>query len=160
MFSQRAVYPRGYGEHYAGCWYAAYISGLSPWVRGTPAHTPHSAQLLRFIPVGTGNTAGPAGHVNGWSVYPRGYGEHAVCYLVPLRVGGLSPWVRGTPASIFEHCRLVRFIPVGTGNTQLATIGIGSGAVYPRGYGEHSYFGFDWADFYGLSPWVRGTQKC
>ena len=50
----------------------------------------------RFIPVDTGNTQTHRVGYAPYAVHPRGYGEHIAFALDMLRVGGSSPWIRGT----------------------------------------------------------------
>ncbi len=73
--------------------------------------------LLRFIPVGTGNTIFKLCDFDGLTVHPRGYGEHSKPHMSSIFFGGSSPWVRGTQDNGVEHNGGKRFIPVGTGNT-------------------------------------------
>ena len=51
--------------------------------------------------------------------------------------GGSSPWARGTLDALRVKLALVRFIPVGTGNTLWSPCNSPSYPVHPRGHGEH-----------------------
>ena len=75
----------------------------------------------------------------GWfvHVHPRGYGEHNERYPNKHPDSGSSPWVRGTRLPTGTQEGFIRFIPVGTGNTQTAEFEQARKAVHPRGYGEH-----------------------
>ena len=94
--SEIAVYPRGYGEHFASNAGLTSVDGLSPWIRGTPPNDTDFPFRRRFIPVDTGNTGAFFCVANGCAVYPRGYGEHYLVRLVSAQPHGLSPWIRGT----------------------------------------------------------------
>ncbi len=114
-------------------------------------------RLLRFIPVGAGNTIAPPSHATGRSVYPRGCGE--LNCLAPFRLPtrGLSTWVRGTPGRRQENRGPPRFIPVGAGNSLGGSLPPPLSAVYPRGCGELDLKTSLYCQWVGLSPWVRGT---
>ena len=91
----------------------------------------------RFIPVGTGNTLAFLTSTNQRSVHPRGHGEHTVTGETPSLANGSSPWARGTLYENFYSEEEKRFIPVGTGNTMVASMLLRGNAVHPRGHGEH-----------------------
>ncbi len=111
--------------------------GSSPWVRGTRFFQEQSLLPGRFIPVGTGNTSLVSTSVCGRTVHPRGYGEHWHIATSCDEKYGSSPWVRGTLRLRLNAHRVVRFIPVGTGNTLVRAFLQQVLAVHPRGYGEH-----------------------
>ena len=116
-------------------------------------------QLLRFIPVDTGNTSTIANSELVTAVHPRGYGEHLVIVVYVHCFTGSSPWIRGTPryrriCSLFH-----RFIPVDTGNTPSWLMITTTAAVHPRGYGEHVFQFVFLHTSSGSSPWIRGTQS-
>ncbi len=169
----QTVYPRGYGELKSCSTLVANMTGLSPWVRGTLRQRAAECLQLRFIPVGTGNSARPSNSSLKLAVYPRGYGELLSLSItaVPsfglspwvrgtLRLvnGGLSPWVRGTHWPTLPAHGGRRFIPVGTGNSRHPDRASRPRPVYPRGYGELKYHLADNLAGCGLSPWVRGTR--
>ena len=111
--------------------------GSSPWVRGTHDLAPILQTTARFIPVGTGNTS-TLHHISSINaVHPRGYGEHKKNEVSVKTYNGSSPWVRGTPAPNEAVVGLLRFIPVGTGNTRGHQSPLVGHPVHPRGYGEH-----------------------
>ena len=152
------VHPRGYGEHDAWMLEQVLTDGSSPWVRGTQAGAKKPKREIRFIPVGTGNTALQGSNSKGFSVHPRGYGEHWLAAVSAMAPYGSSPWVRGTPVVNTERLAPRRFIPVGTGNTR-HNLGTRQGrTVHPRGYGEHLRVSITSCLMAGSSPWVRGTH--
>ena len=132
-----AVYPRAYGER--PFFISSYISntGLSPCLRGTHSQLHLYYSCERFIPVLTGNAFATLHTSTRCSVYPRAYGERTQRHQVMLRRHGLSPCLRGTLAKTVEEAIQKRFIPVLTGNAQIAAP---SSKNLP-----------------GLSPCLRGT---
>ncbi len=90
-------------------------------------------------------------------VHPRGYGEHVFHELPRLDGNGSSPWVRGTLTNKFFLVIILRFIPVGTGNTKIKRFLAQTVTVHPRGYGEHALDQVSKVYSDGSSPWVRGT---
>ena len=137
LLALNTVHPRGYGEHGSHRVSKRQPPGSSPWVRGTQVHRKASTRNGRFIPVGTGNTSSVLMGGVGVTVHPRGYGEHAHTLELPWRNNGSSPWVRGTPALLGVLSLILRFIPVGTGNTNTICLDGCAQSVHPRGYGEH-----------------------
>ena len=93
-----------------------------------------------------------------FAVHPRGHGEHTpkAPRLTPR--GGSSPWARGTPDRFQNDIICLRFIPVGTGNTDSNAPVTISRAVHPRGHGEHLTGRPAFLSSNGSSPWARGTQ--
>ncbi len=70
---------------------------------------------------------------------------------------GSSPWARGTHCLFRNKMRQVRFIPVGTGNTENGPTPFVTMAVHPRGHGEHVVDQNHSGTNNGSSPWARGT---
>ncbi|CBJ91742.1 conserved hypothetical protein [Xenorhabdus nematophila ATCC 19061] len=73
-----------------------------------------------------------------FTVYPRTYGEHFNIFTACGRIGGLSPYLRGTPFFSKMILSISRFIPVLTGNTIRLMQSPAAWPVYPRTYGEHN----------------------
>ena len=71
-----AVHPRAYGEHSFRFKKCSFIAGSSPCLRGTLDCDFVVHNLLRFIPVLTGNTAYTDQSILLPAVHPRAYGEH------------------------------------------------------------------------------------
>ncbi len=151
------VYPRGCGELRLSSTSERYQTGLSPWVRGTLVVDEAHLSLGRFIPVGAGNSH--AEEVLSYlpAVYPRGCGELTLMDSTVPSLRGLSPWVRGTPMLPISGSRIIRFIPVGAGNSLLHSFTSIPLTVYPRGCGELPTCRRPTSCNSGLSPWVRGT---
>ena len=72
----RAVHPRGCGEHPTQRRASANRRGSSPRVRGTPVRIHVVGDQLRFIPAGAGNTRERRRRRPDPAVHPRGCGEH------------------------------------------------------------------------------------
>ncbi len=155
---QTAVYPRGCGELIKAPLSDRTTGGLSPWVRGTHYLFCPVVAHRRFIPVGAGNSISMQGIHMLDTVYPRGCGELAQTVVQRLTKTGLSPWVRGTPSSRVLSVRVLRFIPVGAGNSVCGYVKTDASAVYPRGCGELAVAKNLPKLKPGLSPWVRGTH--
>ncbi len=132
--------------------------GSSPRVRGTLPRTAASPSANRFIPAGAGNTVA-AQHTH-WqdAVHPRGCGEHSCSTASMADSSGSSPRVRGTLRGAFSTRRPARFIPAGAGNTHPHRSEWPTGAVHPRGCGEHPYINLGLQVAHGSSPRVRGTR--
>ena len=112
-----SVHPRGRGEHVDRSKSGALVYGSSPRARGTRSTTIFS-QIRR-------------------AVHPRGRGEHQPVISVDEIQHGSSPRARGTPCVGFDSAADWRFIPAGAGNTSRGYDRQKSGAVHPRGRGEH-----------------------
>ena len=59
-------------------------------------------------------------------------GELQVISIIASSAPGLSPLMRGTPASGVKSHRRCRFIPAGAGNSRFRRCKPGYRAVYPR----------------------------
>ena len=138
VINQQAVHPRGHGEHSPLGKLALICGGSSPWARGTQQDRLVRRLTSRFIPVGTGNTQSLELYQLHCAVHPRGHGEHGLDPETTCSTDGSSPWARGTPHHYPTTIVKLRFIPVGTGNTVVITRSLKSGAVHPRGHGEHA----------------------
>ena len=90
------VHPRGYGKHSPCCPVNACSDGSSPWIRETRRVQSNRKELVRFIPVDTGNTDYILIRHHNLPVHPRGYGKHADGTVDTGWPGGSSPWIRET----------------------------------------------------------------
>ena len=133
----QAVHPRGHGEHFEWAPTEKHATGSSPWARGTLQVFNGQIADIRFIPVGTGNTSKWWGRAGILPVHPRGHGEHKRRLNQSCSHNGSSPWARGTHRGISGAGISLRFIPVGTGNTEAGRADIHQRPVHPRGHGEH-----------------------
>ncbi len=135
------------------------VGGSSPWARGTQAGVGWKTMLTRFIPVGTGNTSAPVNVPSNKAVHPRGHGEHFSDIKKAANATGSSPWARGTRKTEPPALVIIRFIPVGTGNTARERAICVFNAVHPRGHGEHLTKRQATMSPCGSSPWARGTLQ-
>ena len=153
-----SVHPRGYGKHGISLLLPESQTGSSPWIRETLGKGIAAGILWRFIPVDTGNTFSLALDVMPSAVHPRGYGKHDKLRRRRHPLIGSSPWIRETRDPTYGCNGRPRFIPVDTGNTQVATLAIDQTAVHPRGYGKHTMRVDESSLSHGSSPWIRETQ--
>ena len=131
--------------------------GSSPWARGTLDALRVKLALVRFIPVGTGNTSTLDKRLSRTAVHPRGHGEHSASLHTRRIRSGSSPWARGTHDGTLDAALVNRFIPVGTGNTASGRQTGRKTTVHPRGHGEHARLLHHGISCGGSSPWARGT---
>ncbi len=114
--------------------------------------------VLRFIPVHTGNTTIDKYSPNKSAVHPRAYGEHDQEAVDTEVSNGSSPCIRGTRHYVCRDKQNHRFIPVHTGNTTLRVSRQAKSPVHPRAYGEHE-IAINISNIErGSSPCIRGTQ--
>ena len=175
---ERAVHPRGCGEHEVSPEYVCISPGSSPRVRGTLPRTAAQNRRLRFIPAGAGNTLvflytfydpiGSSPRVRGTRMdvalsqllerfIPAGAGNTISARPISARPIGSSPRVRGTRRLDLVGAKLERFIPAGAGNTTSSTKHLTRMTVHPRGCGEHFSASPSFTCAVGSSPRVRGT---
>ena len=177
-YGRREVYPRMYGETCAACDDQLTLAGLSPHVRGNPAHRDPWRSASWSIPACTGKPSSKGSCLTGLEVYPRMYGETRCALRLSSWVPGLSPHVRGNrghegdrrpgagsipactgkPVRGGDDPRLARVYPRMYGETARRPQTEAWARVYPRMYGETL-----WAAGYvngvrGLSPHVRGNH--
>ena len=149
VHDERAVHPRGRGEHISTRSLGLCSSGSSPRARGTLTPCLRHTCLIRFIPAGAGNTSFPSGipH-NIFGSSPRARGTRQVC-------PSASPRARGTHNSWHPK---VGFIPAGAGNTKHQLGRDRRRSVHPRGRGEHPGKPTHLRFCSGSSPRARGTR--
>ena len=134
--------------------------GLSPRVRGNPAGTSYTRWTQGSIPACTGKPVPSISLPKLPKVYPRVYGE-TYPYVCPSeRHGGLSPRVRGNPPADRLYARVSGSIPACTGKPPTRQPPRSRRWVYPRVYGETSMTIDTFLSRTGLSPRVRGNQRC
>ncbi len=85
-------------------------------------------------------------------------GELQVISIIASSAPGLSPLMRGTPASGVKSHRRCRFIPAGAGNSRGIMFTVMRPPVYPRWRGELIVHINNRGEFNGLSPLARGTH--
>ena len=118
---QRAVYPCVYREHKKAIDWIKEKFGLSLCIQGTPNNFTHGYNILRFIPVYTGNTSCDVSIFLTIAVYPCVYREHIQGYTCYDSQVGLSLCIQGTRRTLEIKPDVQRFIPVYTGNTLIIT---------------------------------------
>ena len=111
--------------------------GLSLCIQGTQLIKYNSKDVLRFIPVYTGNTVGISQIGIFHAVYPCVYREHQLYTGRKKDARGLSLCIQGTLSLLLTASQRRRFIPVYTGNTELMETYTPAVTVYPCVYREH-----------------------
>ena len=133
--------------------------GLSPHVRGNPAHVSQPTTGRGSIPACTGKPRRAGTRRCGRRVYPRMYGETSSYRSRRRSACGLSPHVRGNPICVVGATMYVRSIPACTGKPYCLWTGYDQDRVYPRMYGETGTCAFGCLCGKGLSPHVRGNPR-
>ena len=95
------VYPRVCGGSAVNCPYRAWLSGLSPRVRGKPVASAIRETLIGSIPACAGEARWPIVELPVARVYPRVCGGSTDGKARLTWAEGLSPRVRGKP---YRHC--------------------------------------------------------
>ncbi len=155
----RAVHPRGRGEHHQTRSAPSIAAGSSPRARGTRQGSQTKSGFSRFIPAGAGNTNDQSLEYVTLTVHPRGRGEHVRHSSLAWLSSGSSPRARGTLSLPSIATAGARFIPAGAGNTPLSQALACRWPVHPRGRGEHQRGGCASKSRAGSSPRARGTRQ-
>ena len=134
--------------------------GLSPRVRGNPAH--HRLQLrnLGSIPASAGEPRVPLTVTDTTTVYPRECGGTLRRRVPPIKVLGLSPRVRGNPLPYEGMTIEQRSIPASAGEPIASRAENTVATVYPRECGGTHLAVEEGLNAEGLSPRVRGNHGC
>ncbi len=132
------VYPRACGERGVDCVSHVVFLGLSPRLRGTDLLQSINVMVMRFIPAPAGNGHCEKVSYGCGAVYPRACGERTGLVILPHRVFGLSPRLRGTGSASGVGNNRVRFIPAPAGNGSYDGHRSMTTPVYPRACGERS----------------------
>ena len=154
------VYPRVYGGNEFFQREILPPEGLSPCVRGKRSFHLQGEHLSRSIPVCTGETQLQDSALCSCQVYPRVYGGNTTPLDFRRFFQGLSPCVRGKQELNSPALPISRSIPVCTGETQERIYLAHQSRVYPRVYGGNTACSPTQTAYPGLSPCVRGKQKC
>ena len=155
---QSSVYPRVCG----GTWWegstASAVCGLSPRVRGNHPHGSRRAVRPGSIPACAGEPM--AANVDGSCkrVYPRVCGGTPKDRLRRITTCGLSPRVRGNPASSHRAITAMGSIPACAGEPSTLRATPCAEPVYPRVCGGTLSRAGPLARRTGLSPRVRGNR--
>ncbi len=135
------------------------IWGLSPRVRGNPAHPPAWTMLTGSIPARAGEPSWYSPTSYRKRVYPRACGGTASLYHDIQRPTGLSPRVRGNRPSLTARVLRRGSIPARAGEPLCQGTGIAIREVYPRACGGTTATSRARRSRRGLSPRVRGNRR-
>ena len=130
--TQPRVYPRVCGGTHLLGGRGPRRRGLSPRVRGNHSGLAVAVGAGRSIPACAGEPWPPTPTLRGIWVYPRVCGGTCLCHLIPPAIKGLSPRVRGNPASVRLPPPYPRSIPACAGEPHSAAAHRSSSWVYPR----------------------------
>ena len=133
------AHPRAYGEYDSRQQQEEAGHGSSPCIRGIPLPSSGCSSSKRLIPVHTGNTDAPPQASHCSPAHPRAYGEYFFFLSKAVRRFGSSPCIRGILLTVPDDNRVVRLIPVHTGNTECKPVGKDVPSAHPRAYGEYPY---------------------
>ena len=126
------VYPRECGAATGGQSRRSAAWGLSPRVRGSRILSADQQPRIRSIPASAGQPACRCRPVSvGW-VYPRECGAAGLLFRERMTRQGLSPRVRGSPASGIGDSTATGSIPASAGQPASAPTRCHTGPVYPR----------------------------
>ena len=153
----RTVYPRVCGGTQYGTTEYKKGEGLSPRVRGNPLRRHRRQPDGRSIPACAGEPQTPAPSMRYQGVYPRVCGGTRKGRPHSGQAQGLSPRVRGNPASPCLRAASPRSIPACAGEPRRLKISPGNTWVYPRVCGGTAIVHTLYNCSYGLSPRVRGN---
>ena len=151
------VYPRVCGGTAGGFRQSRPLRGLSPRVRGNLV--PIQAVCIPYgsIPACAGEPKQPGTAPGYAAVYPRVCGGTRIARAQRKRVIGLSPRVRGNPATWRDVSRVARSIPACAGEPRRRPRPRAAGWVYPRVCGGTGVQPSTVSRRPGLSPRVRGN---
>ena len=153
------VYPRECGGTEVALTAISLVSGLSPRVRGNPAHVPVPDADVGSIPASAGEPRARRGPSSLRGVYPRECGgTHGQGRTVAPRKG-LSPRVRGNQCPSYDTTARVGSIPASAGEPRSARRSSGRKEVYPRECGGTLATDASACTMRGLSPRVRGNRR-
>ena len=155
----RRVYPRPCGETRRRPPHPPSLRGLSPPVRGNPRRNKVEYVNFRSIPARAGKPVSRRAAMPPRAVYPRPCGETMLSQHARLDGLGLSPPVRGNPASRTGPIPRRRSIPARAGKPEHAINLPILNRVYPRPCGETAVFVATLYLSSGLSPPVRGKPR-
>ena len=134
------------------------VYGLSPRVRGNPAHSPQQFILGGSIPACAGEPAGPVITNYEVTVYPRVCGGTLDAFGRSSKGSGLSPRVRGNRENRRSAGGSGRSIPACAGEPTSGGAQAVNLTVYPRVCGGTDYTRPQPWRCWGLSPRVRGNH--
>ena len=157
LSAMSGVYPRVCGGTHCSNPRFGITQGLSPRVRGNPAHACACAWQPGSIPACAGEPAVAPTAAMLCRVYPRVCGGTVVNRMWVYRLLGLSPRVRGNPGAYPAPPFARGSIPACAGEPLPTALSASSGWVYPRVCGGTCSSTLLSVSRQGLSPRVRGN---
>ena len=157
--SRTRVYPRECGGTPQAYEPGQYDAGLSPRVRGNRVRRTGGRQKGGSIPASAGEPRTRNGGADRIRVYPRECGGTLARLRVRVRVGGLSPRVRGNQMRRGEGRRHGGSIPASAGEPRPRAQSPAPERVYPRECGGTNTSPRRGRCPWGLSPRVRGNPN-
>ncbi len=130
-------HPRACGEHLAASSAAAFASGSSPRMRGTPSSRGFAAGAAGIIPAHAGNTYRGVSRPWIFGDHPRACGEHTFSSEPDKVYRGSSPRMRGTLVPVRTAIHMHGIIPAHAGNTSFGRESTTRIWDHPRACGEH-----------------------
>ena len=131
--------------------------GISLYLQGTRVINWTISELVRYIPVPTGNSFGIRERTVNHAVYPCTYRELPDIIEPADSYVGISLYLQGTLFSTTINLSLVRYIPVPTGNSSPIKNSIYLIAVYPCTYRELCLQFDQVFVHHGISLYLQGT---
>ena len=157
VFGLFPVYPRVCGGTRSANGIHRHSQGLSPRVRGNPAHGHVERPQDRSIPACAGEPHSARRNESPDRVYPRVCGGTCLMLWRLCVLRGLSPRVRGNHRLLCTVCPWPRSIPACAGEPRCAGLDCDRTRVYPRVCGGTGRRPTLFAVELGLSPRVRGN---
>ena len=154
------VYPRACGGTTPTARRSSCRRGLSPRLRGNLPDVAHRAIPRGSIPAPAGEPANPLPIAPITTVYPRACGGTGGGIADPQRCLGLSPRLRGNHDDAHPRTTRHRSIPAPAGEPTVWDPAWSGEGVYPRACGGTCQYGGEGDDPLGLSPRLRGNQRC
>ena len=153
------VYPRACGGTGGSGNIPSSVPGLSPRVRGNRLSVALGRGNGRSIPARAGEPCWMRWYSSPLGVYPRACGGTVSFKRSITSVTGLSPRVRGNPATPQWAKITTRSIPARAGEPHAAGTGRRRVWVYPRACGGTHHLNHVGNVEHGLSPRVRGNRS-
>ena len=114
--------------------------------------------LLRYIPVPTGNSGILTLDYHPKTVYPCTYRELDIATSIIPSLYGISLYLQGTLDCKHSNDVYTRYIPVPTGNSRLARQDPNWRSVYPCTYRELIFLFSNRHNLIGISLYLQGTR--
>ena len=131
--------------------------GISLYLQGTRIQQLSHKQLIRYIPVPTGNSFASSSKIHFLAVYPCTYRELIVSIGPKHQIPGISLYLQGTPDTRRTNAKYPRYIPVPTGNSTEPPMPAPFISVYPCTYRELWWNKRKCQCWHGISLYLQGT---